>query len=327
MYDIVTIGEPMLRLSPPLHGRLRRARRLDLHVCGSQGNVAANLARLGLKTALVTKVPDNALGLLIQDFYMSCGVDASHIRRIPNSRLGVNFIEFGATPRPSAAVYDRKNSAASTISPGDFDWNTILNGTRLAYTDGIFPGLSDTCRSTAFEFVAAAKRHGCLIGFDLNYREHLWSPLQAAAILGELVPHVDILMTTRGDAATVFGCTGSGEEVARQLRERFACRFVCVVAGEVHSVLRGSIEATLLHEDTVYQSQKHEVDAVDRFGAGDAMGSGIIYGVLENKDMQYTVDFAAAMCASDFTIPGDVAHMTVAEVEAIMQARGFHVKR
>ena len=102
MHDVVTLGESMLRLSPPGHGRLRRARRLDLHVCGSQGNVAANLARLGLQTAFVTKVPDSALGLLVRDFYMSCGVNIASMRAIPHSRLGVNFIEFGATPRPSA---------------------------------------------------------------------------------------------------------------------------------------------------------------------------------------------------------------------------------
>jgi 2-dehydro-3-deoxygluconokinase len=327
MHDVVTIGEGMLRLSPPLHGRLRRARALDLHVCGSQGNVACNLARLGLNTAFVTKVPDNALGLLMQDFYMGCGVDTSHVRMTPGSRLGVNFIEFGATPRPSTVVYDRKNSAASTIAPDDFDWDAILSGTRLAYTDGIFPALSASCRAATVEFVAAAKREGCLVGFDINYREHLWSAEAAAATLSELLPLVDILVTTRGDAQTVFGCTGSGEEMARQLHERFSCPTVCIALGEVISVLRGSIEALLLHEGSLFHSQRHEVDAIDRFGAGDALGSGLIYSLLAQKDMQYAVDFGAAMCAADFTVPGDVAHVTVGEVETIMRAKGFHVKR
>ncbi|MHB0956936.1 MAG: PfkB family carbohydrate kinase [Pirellulaceae bacterium] len=327
MHDVVTIGEPMLRLSPPHHGRLRRARNLDLHVCGSQGNVAGNLARLGLATAFVTKVPDSALGLLVQDFYRSCGVDVTHVRTIPHSRLGVNFIEFGATPRPSTAVYDRRHSAASTIAPDDFDWDALLRGTRLAYTDGIFPALSDSCRASTKEFLAAARRQRCLIGFDVNYREHLWSPSQAAAVLSQVISDVDILLTSGGDAETVFGCQGSREEMARQLHERFGCRHICVVGGEIHSVLRGSIEAVLLHDGTLYRSARRDVDAVDRFGAGDALGSGVIYGVLAEKEMQYTVDFAAAMCAAAFTIPGDVAHLTVAEVEAMMQARGFHVRR
>ncbi len=327
MYDVVSLGEGMLRLSPPPHERLRRARTLDLHVCGSQGNVACNLARLGLRTAFVTKVPDNALGLLMRDFYASCGVDAAHIRLVGDSRLGVNFIEFGATPRPSAAVYDRKGSAASTIAPGDFDWDAILHGTRLAYTDGIFPGLSETCRATAGDFLAAARQHGCLVAFDVNYREHLWSPSSAASVLTALLPQVDILMTTRGDAETVFGCTGTGADMARQLHERFGCGVVCVPTGEIHSVLRGTIRAVLLADGAVYESPTHDVDAVDRFGAGDALGAGVIYGVLTKQDRQYTVDFAAALCAADFTIPGDVAHVTVAEVEALMRAKGYHVRR
>ena len=177
---VVTFGEIMLRLSPPGHGRLRRARVLDLHVCGSQGNVACNLARLDLRTAFVTQVPDHALGLLLRDFYQSCGVDVSYVRPLPDARLGVNFVDFGAPPRSSAAVYDRGQSAASRMTPGDFPWDEILAGTRLAYTDGILPGLSASCRETARTFVSAARRHGCLVAFDVNYRAHLWSPPQAA---------------------------------------------------------------------------------------------------------------------------------------------------
>ena len=221
MYDVVTVGEGMLRLSPPRYERIRRARTLDVHMCGSQGNVASNIARLGLKTAFVTKLPDNALGLLANDHYMSCGVDTSHIKFIPGSRLGVNYIEFGATPRASAVVYDRKDSAASTIAPGDFDWDEILQGTRLAYTDGIFPGLSPSCRQAAVEFVAAAKRNGCLVGFDVNYREHLWPPEEAKAVMSEIIKNVDILITTQWDSEIVFGYRGSYEEIIRQFHDGF----------------------------------------------------------------------------------------------------------
>lgn len=327
MHDVVTIGEGMLRLSPPSHGRLRRTRSLDLHVCGSQGNVACNLARLGLQTAFVTQVPDNALGLLLRDFYLSCGVDVSHVRAVPDSRLGINFIEFGATPRASAAIYDRGNSAASTMAPGDFPWDEILAGTRLAYTDGILPGLSATCCETASEFMAAAKRHQCLVGFDVNYRAHLWTPAQAAAVLSELLTHVDILITTRGDAETVFDCRGSGEDMARQLHERCGCQIIGITLGEVYSVLRGSVDSIVWHAGTVYRGRAYDVDAVDRFGAGDAWGAGLMYGHLARRDLQYAVEFANALCALDFTMPGDVAHVTVSEVEAIMNSRDYRVTR
>ncbi len=327
MYDVVTVGEGMLRLSPPRYERIRRARTLDVHICGSQGNVASNLARLGLKTAFVTKLPDNALGLLANDHYMSCGVDTSHIKFVPGSRLGVNYIEFGATPRASAVVYDRKNSAASTIAPGDFDWDTILRRVRLAYSDGIFPGLSPTCRQAAVEFVAAAKRNGCLLGFDVNYREHLWSPQQARQVMSGIIKDVDILITTQWDSEIVFGYRGSYEEIIRQFHADFGCKIVAITLREVHDVLRGAWNTMVLHEGKVFHGQKYEIDVIDRFGAGDSWGSGFLYAYLTTGNVEYAMNFGNAVCALQHTIPGDVAHVTPQEVEAIMNAKDFREKR
>ena len=327
MYDVVTVGEGMLRLSPPRYERIRRARTLDVHICGSQGNVASNIARLGLKTAFVTKLPDNALGLLANDHYMSCGVDTSHIKFIPGARLGVNYIEFGATPRASAVVYDRKNSAASTIAPGDFDWDKILKGTRLAYTDGIFPGLSPTCRQAAAEFVAAAKRNGCLVGFDVNYREHLWSPEEAKAVMSEIIENVDILITTQWDSETVFGYRGSYEEIIRQFHEDFGCKIVGITLREVYDVLRGAWNTMVLHEGKVLHGQKFDIDVIDRFGAGDSWGSGFLYAYLTTDNVEYAMNFGNAVCALHHTMPGDVVQVTPKEVEAIMNSKDFREKR
>jgi 2-dehydro-3-deoxygluconokinase len=327
MYDVVTVGEGMLRLSPPRYERIRRARTLDVHLCGSQGNVASNIARLGLKTAFVTKLPDNALGLLANDHYMSCGVDTSHIKFIAGSRLGVNYIEFGATPRASAVVYDRKNSAASTIAPGDFDWDAILKGTRLAYTDGIFPGLSPTCRQAAGEFVAAAKRNGCLVGFDVNYREHLWPPEEARRVMSEIIANVDILITTQWDSEIVFGYRGSYEEIIRQFHKDFGCKIVGITLREVYDVLRGGWNTMALHEGLVLHGQKFDIDVIDRFGAGDSWGSGFLYAYLTTGDVQYAMNFGNATCALHHTIPGDVAQVTAREVEAVLKTKDFREKR
>ena len=327
MVDVVTVGEGMLRLSPPRFERIRRARSLDVHICGSQGNVACNIARLGLKTAFVTKLPDNALGLLANDHYMSCGVDTSHIKFIPGSRLGVNYIEFGATPRASAVVYDRKSSAASTIAPGDFDWRDILIGVRLAYTDGIFPGLSPSCRQAALEFIAAAKRNGCLVGFDVNYREHLWPPEEARSIMAEIIKNVDILITTQWDSEIVFGYRGSYEEIIRQFHQDFGCKIVAITLREVYDVLRGAWNTMVLHEGKVLHGRKFDIDVIDRFGAGDSWGSGFLYAYLTSNDVEYAMNFGNAMCALHHTIPGDVAHVTAKEVEAIMNARDFRERR
>jgi 2-dehydro-3-deoxygluconokinase len=327
MYDVVTIGEGMLRLSPPRFQRLRRATSLDVHVCGSQGNVACNLARLGLKTAFVTKVPDSPLGLLMKDHYMSCGVDASYVRLVPGARLGVNYIEFGATPRASSVVYDRAGSAASTIAPGEFAWDEILSGCRLAYTDGILPGLSPSCRDAAVEFAAAAKRHGCLLALDVTYREHLWPAERAKAVLSEIIKHVDILITTQWDSETVFGYRGSYEEILRQFHRDFGCRVVAITLREVYDVLRGAWNTIVLDDGRILHGKKYELDVVDRFGTGDSWGSGFLYGCLTSGDCQYAMNFGNAMCALHHTIPGDVAQVTVAEVEAIMDSQDFREKR
>ena len=326
-YDVVTVGEGMLRLSPPRFERIRRARQFDVHMCGSQGNVASNIARLGLKTAFVTKFPDSALGLLAQDHYMSCGVDTTHMKFVPGARLGVNYIEFGATPRASAVVYDRKGSAASTIAPGDFDWGQILQNTRLAYTDGIFPGLSASCRQTALEFVAAARRSGCLIGFDVNYREHLWTPQEARAVMSEIIRDVDILITTQWDSEIVFGYQGSYETIINRFHDDFGCKIVAITLREVHDVLRGDWNTMVLHEGKTLHGHKYEIDVIDRFGAGDSWGSGFLYAYLTRGDVEYAMNFGNALCALHHTIPGDVAQVTAQEVESLMKARDFREKR
>ena len=327
MIDVVTIGEGMLRLSPPRFHRIRRAGSLDLHVCGSQGNVACNIARLGLKTAFVTKVPDSDLGLLMRDHYMSCGVDTTYIRNERDSRLGVNYIEFGATPRASKVIYDRRNSAASTISRDDYDWDEMLAGVRLAYTDGILPGLSDSCRGATAEFIAAAKRQKCLVAFDINYREHLWSPETARECLSGILPSVDLLITTQWDSETVFGYTGEYGEILQRFADEFGCSVVGITLREVHDVLRGTWNTMVLANGEIRKGQAYPVDMIDRFGAGDSWGSGFLFAYLETSDPFYAMEFGNATCALHHTIPGDVAQVSRDEVEQLMASKDFRVKR
>ncbi len=327
MFDVVTIGEGMLRLSPPRFERIRRARTLDVHVCGSQGNVACNIARLGLKTAFITKVPNNELGHLMKDHYMSCGVDASYITMVDGARLGVNYIEFGATPLASKVVYDRKNSAASTIAQDDYNWDEILKGTRIAYTDGILPGLSSNCPDATLAFIDAAKRHGCETGFDINYREHLWTPKRAREVLSKILPKVDILITTQWDSEIVFGYTGPYEDIIRKFHDDFGCKIVAITLREVHDVLRGGWNTMVLHEGKVLHGQHHDIDVIDRFGGGDSWGSGFLYSYLTQGDPEYAMNFGNAFCALHHTVEGDVTHVTKEEVEGIMKTKDFREKR
>ena len=319
MYDFVSVGEVMLRLSPPKHERLRRMRTLDVYVGGSQLNVAADLARLGLKTAFCSKLPDNQLGLFAKDECMSYGVDMSHVQLIKGARMGMNFIEFGGTPRASSVVYDRKGSAASTVSPGDFNWDEILKGTKIAYTDGIFPGLAKNTAEAALEFIAAAKKAGCTIAFDINYREHLWSCEEAKVVLSKIIKDVDILTTTQWDSETVFGYTGSYEDIIKRFHDEFGCKIVGITLREIYDISRGAWNTMVLYDGKIINGRKYDMDQIDRFGAGDSWFSGFLYGYLKGS-IEYAVNFGNALCALHHTIQGDVAHLTVSEVEALMNA-------
>lgn len=323
-YDLVSLGEVMLRLTPPKFERLRQTTRLDVCVAGSQLNVAANLAQLGKRTAFISKLPANELGLLARDTCQGYGVDTSHIKLVPGARMGVNYVEFGATPRAGVAVYDRQGSAASTLTRDDFDWPAILKQTRLAYTDGIFPGLSDSCREAALEFLTVARRLGCTTCFDVNYREHLWSAERARQVWETLLPHVDVVTTSRSVSEVVFGYSGADEAILKRYQNDFGCKVVCLTTREILGVLRGAWSSIGLMDRQIYRGQRYEFDVVDRFGTGDAFFAGFLYGYLE-RDVEYALNFGNAACALAHTIEGDVARMAAYEVDATL-SEGYDLR-
>lgn len=327
MNDLVSLGEVMLRMAPPKFERLRRATRLDVQVAGSQLNVAANLARLGKRTAFISRLPANELGQLARDACLSYGVDMTHVQLVPGVRMGVNYLDFGATPRASVAVYDRQDSAASTLAPGDVDWASVLRDARLAYTDGIFPGLSSHCRASTWQFLQTAREQHCTTCFDVNYREHLWTPESAREAWCELLPLVDVVATSRSVSEQVFGYSGSDEEILARYHDDFGCKVVCLTSREMDGVLRGAWQSKAWYQRGIFFGRRYEFDVIDRFGTGDAWFAGFLYGYLES-DIQFALDFGNALCALAHTIEGDVAHVSSDEVRALLQEEpDLRVKR
>ena len=316
-YDLVSMGEVMLRLAPPRYERLRRARSLDVTVAGSQLNVAANLARLGWRTAFLSKLPANELGILVRDTCEGYGVDMAHVEMMPGTRMGVNYLEHTVAPRATTVVYDRAGSAASTIRPDDYDWAAIVRDTRAAYTDGIMPGLSDGCRQAALAFLRAARQEGCLTAFDVNYREHLWTEERAREVWSEMLPLVDMVVTNRSVSEAVFGYRGSDEEIMRRYAEDFGSRVAVFTTREMFGILRGAWSSQALHEGQVTAGRRFEFDIVDRVGTGDAFTAGFVYGYME-QGVQYGLDFGNALCAIAHTLEGDVAQVSAAEVQAML---------
>jgi 2-dehydro-3-deoxygluconokinase len=179
MYDVVTFGEAMIRLSPPSSQRLEQARSLDLNVGGAELNVAVGVTRFGIKSAWVSKLPKNGLGYLIRDRAQEFGVDCSHIVWSDKGRAGIYFIEFGASPRASSVLYDRASSAISMVQPGEVDWAKVFNGAKHFHMSGITPALSPSAAQVTVEALQAAKKTGCTVSYDLNYRKKLWTPPDA----------------------------------------------------------------------------------------------------------------------------------------------------
>jgi 2-dehydro-3-deoxygluconokinase len=321
-YDLVSLGEPLLRLSPPGRGQIRRAASFEARIVGSQLNVAANLARLGWRNAIITRLPDDPLGQLACDTILGYGVDTEFARMVAGGKLGVTYVEFSAAPRGPAVVYDRAGSAASATSADEFDWDAIARRTQVAYTDGIFPGLSAGCLSAAEAFLKAARRNGRTTCFDVNYREHLWTPASASSAWSRLLPLVDIVVTNRVVSESVFGFQGSDESLLRQYADQFGNSVVCLTARESRRLACGAWNSQALVGGMLYQGRPQEFEIVDRYGTGDAWVAGFLFGRREQPDTPaFALDCGNALCALAHTIEGDVAHVTPVELLAVAAGR------
>lgn len=320
-YDVISLGEVMLRLAPPRFQRLRRAASLDIEVAGAQLNVAADLARLGKRSAFVSKLPDNALGELARDACASYGVDMRYVARVEGARMGLNFLEFTVTPRAPVTIFDRGGSAASTMTAADFDWGEVLSGARVAHTDGIFPGLNAGCQGATRAYLEAARHQGCTTTFDMNYRQHVWPPDDARRALEQLLPLVDVVVTSPNVSKALFGFTGDDEQVARGYADAFGCATVVVTRREMHGVERGAWSSLALHRGDALHGRRIAFEVVDRYGTGDAFVAGLVYGILE-RDVQFGLDFGNAACALAHTIEGDVAQASADEVMAVLDGDG-----
>jgi 2-dehydro-3-deoxygluconokinase len=328
MYDVVTFGEAMVRLSPPHFQRLEQTRSLDVNVGGAELNVAVGVTRFGMKSAWVSKLPKNGLGYMIRDRAQEFGVDCSHLVWSDKGRAGIYFVEFGASPRASSVLYDRAHSAISMIQPGEVDWAKIFTGSKHFHMSGITPALSASASEATVEALKAAKKTGCTISYDLNYRKKLWTPADAKRIQEPMMGDVDILITTEEDTNVVFGIKEKDyEAVAEKLAKTFNFKIVAITLREDLSVLRNNWTAIAYQDGKIFKDRKYEVEIVDRVGAGDSFTAGFLYGWLKEKDIGKGVQYGNAFAALKHTVPGDFNWSTKEEVENQLKGAGLRISR
>jgi 2-dehydro-3-deoxygluconokinase len=353
-YDLLSLGEVMLRLDPG-EGRVHTARHFAAYEGGGEYNVARGLRRcFGLRTGLLSAFADNPVGRLLEDFILQGGVDASLVRWVPydgigrNVRNGLNFTERGYGVRGAVGTPDRGHTAASQLKPGDFDWELIFGqmGVRWLHTGGIFAALSETSAALVIEALQAAKRHGTIVSYDLNYRPSLWKSIggkaKAQAVNREIARYVDVMIGNEEDftASLGFEVAGVDENISAVPLASFETMIKHVVADypnflAIATTLRAVKSATvndwsavLWHDGAFQASRSYEgLEIMDRVGGGDSFASGLIYGFLKGATAQEAVDYGAAHGAIAMTTPGDTSMATRDEVEKLMRGGSARVVR
>jgi 2-dehydro-3-deoxygluconokinase len=326
-YDVITFGEAMIRLSPPNFRRLEQARTFDVQVGGAELNTAVGLARLGRSTAWISRLTENPLGRLIANHAREAGVSTEHIVWTPEDRVGVYFLEFGAAPRASSVLYDRKGSAIAAIRPGMVPWSKVLTGVKCFHVSGITPALSASAAQTTREAMQAARAAGVQTIVDLNYRVKLWNQTEAGRCMTDLMQFCDVLVTTEEDVERVFGITGKNhEECAARVADRFPLQVVAITLRENPLVWKNSWTAIAYQDRRILRTRTYEVEIVDRLGAGDSFAAGLIHGLLDG-DLQKGLDYGVAASALKHTLPGDFAWITCAEVETLLKGPGLRISR
>ena len=327
----VGFGDLMLRLETPGHERIVQAESFGARFTGAEANVAVMLAGFGLEARIASKVPDNAVGQACINYLRRYGVDTTAIAR-GGERLGLFFLETGASQRASTVVYDRGHTAFGEADRADFDWARILDGASWLHFSGTAPALGESVRASLREGLVAARAAGVTVSCDLNYRARLWSPDEARRGMEELAPYIDVLVGNEEDAAVVFGIKAEGSDVvqgelplasylqvAEQLMERFDFR---AVATSLRTSVSASINrwAALVADRTGYAvSRTYEIHPiVDRVGGGDSFAAGLIYSMLQGENLQSCVDFAAAASCLKHSIPGDFNLVDIDEVRALV---------
>ncbi|MBK0382843.1 sugar kinase [Pedobacter sp. SD-b] len=331
---VVTLGEIMMRLSTPDFKRFVQSDSFDVTYGGGEANVAAALCNYGLNGTFVSKVPDTAIGQAAINHLRRYGVDTKFVAR-GGKRLGIYFLETGASMRASQVVYDRADASISETDASEFDWDEIFEGADWFHTTGITPALSDRSAALTLAALKAAKDRGITTSIDLNYRKKLWSKEKARKVMTDLCQYVDVCIGNEEDADTSLGFKAGdtdvtkGElnldgfkDVCKQMKAKFNFKYIASTLRESHSASDNGWSALVYDGNEFHHTKEYNVRIIDRVGSGDSFASGFIYGLVTGKSMKDAAEFGVAASALKHTIPGDLNHATLSDVEGLVGGDG-----
>ena len=328
---VVTLGEIMLRLSTPDYKRFVQADSFDVTYGGGEANVAVALTNYGLQGMFVSKVPGNAIGQAAINHLRRFGVDTQFMAR-GGKRLGIYFLETGASMRASQVIYDRADAAIADAEISEFDFDKIFDGASWFHTTGITPALSDKAAALTEAALKAAREKGITTSIDLNYRKKLWSKEKAKEVMTKLCQYVDVCIGNEEDAETTLGFKSEGTDVTKgelnlagykdvfqQMKEKFGFKYIASTLRESHSASDNGWSALVYDGKEFYHSKQYEVRIIDRVGSGDSFASGFIYALVSGMNLKDAAEFGVAASALKHTIPGDLNHATLSEVQGLMK--------
>lgn len=336
MKKVVSFGEILLRLAAPGYTKLFQKDSLDSSFCGGEANVAVSLSLFGLDSVFVTKLPQNDVGIAATNSLNYFRVDTSKIT-YGEGRMGLYYLEKGASQRPSKVIYDRAYSAIAMAKSEDFDWDSIFEGADWFHWTGINPALSDGMADICLEACKVAKSKGVTVSCDLNYRKNLWNSEKAKSVMTKLMPYVDVCVANEEDAEKVLGIKSEGtdvesgtlnvsgyQNVAEEICGTYGCKYVAITLRKSYSASRNGWGAMLYDasEKKAYFSKEYDIQIIDRVGGGDSFTAGMIYSLITEKDNQEAIEFATAASCLKHTIEGDYNRTTVEDVENLLKSGG-----
>ena len=332
---VLSFGEILLRLASPRYTKLFQKDSLDATFCGGEANVAVSLANFGVQSEFLTVLPDNDVGHASLNALKYFGVDTSKTF-FKNGRMGLYYLEKGASQRPSKVIYDRAFSSIALAEPADFDWDVLFDGVNWFHWTGINPALSDNMAQICEQACKKAKEKGITISCDLNFRKNLWSSEKAQKVMSNLVQYVDVCIANEEDADKVLGIKApnnnveSGklnkrgyEYVAKEICERFGCKKVAITLRESINASRNGWSGMIYNATGIANYSTHyDIDIVDRVGGGDSFTGAMIYSLITGKDDKSAIEFAIAASCLKHSIEGDFNRVTVSDVENLINNGG-----